>query len=41
MFCMMKVTVLTWRHPLHMDGGAGVHIQNIVENLVGRVDLEV
>ncbi len=37
----MKVTFLTWEFPPGVYGGAGVHVQNLVENLRGKVDLEV
>ena len=37
----MKVTFLTWEYPPNVYGGAGVHVQNLVENLMGKVDLEV
>ena len=37
----MKVTFLTWEFPPDVYGGAGVHVQNLVENLRGKVDLEV
>ncbi len=37
----MKVTFLTWEFPPDIYGGAGVHVQNLVENLRGKVDLEV
>lgn len=37
----MKVTFLTWEYPPHVYGGAGVHVQNLIQNLRGRVEIEV
>jgi len=37
----MKITFLTWEYPPNVYGGAGVHVQNLVENLRGIADLEV
>jgi len=37
----VKVTFLTWEYPPHIYGGAGVHIQNLVQNLRGRIEIEV
>ena len=37
----MKVTFLTWEYPPHVYGGAGVHIQNLIQNLKGRAEIEV
>lgn len=37
----MKVTFLTWEYPPHVYGGAGVHVQNLIQNIRGRVEIEV
>lgn len=37
----MKVTFLTWEYPPNVYGGAGVHIQNLVQSLKNKIDIEV
>jgi len=37
----VKVTFLTWEYPPYVYGGAGVHLQNLVQNLRGRIEIEV
>ena len=37
----MRVTFLTWEYPPHVYGGAGVHVQSLVDNLKDRVRVEV
>jgi glycogen synthase len=37
----MKVTFLTWEYPPNVYGGAGVHVQNLVQGLKNKIDIEV
>ncbi|MCJ7635277.1 glycogen synthase [Candidatus Bathyarchaeota archaeon] len=37
----MKVTFLTWEYPPHVYGGAGVHVQNLVQNLKNQIKIEI
>lgn len=37
----MKVTFLTWEYPPHVYGGAGVHVQNLIQNLKHHIDIEI
>jgi glycogen synthase len=37
----VRITFLTWEYPPHVYGGAGVHVQSLVDNLKDRVRVEV